>query len=58
MNSLRKMKEFIYLLDEKYYLIGGCECKECDDKKLIDLYKKFLYLTDNELFKDFDPREM
>ena len=58
MNELRKKKEFLYLLDGKYYIIGRCECKECDDEELISLYQEFLSLTDDELFKDFDPREM
>lgn len=58
MNELRKMKEFLYLLDGKYYIIGRCECKECDDEELISIYQEFLSLTNDELFKDFDPREM
>ena len=58
MNELRKKKKFLYLLDGKYYIIGRCECKECDDEELISLYQEFLSLTDDELFKDFDPREI
>jgi hypothetical protein len=58
MNELRKKKEFLYLLDGKYYIIGRCECKECDDEELISLYQEFLFLTDDELFKEFNPHEM
>ena len=58
MTSLKNKKEFIYKLGEKYYIIGGCECKECDDHELINLYQVFAFLTDDTEFKDYDVRKM
>ena len=37
MNDLRKKKEFLYLLDGKYFVIGKNERKECGDEELISL---------------------
>lgn len=58
MYKLRTMKEYLYLLDGKYFVIGMCECSECYDDDLISLYQEFLTLTNDELFRDFNPRDI
>ena len=58
MTRLKNKKEFIYYLGGKYYIIGGCECKECDDQELIQLFQRFLTLTDNDEFQNYEVREM
>lgn len=58
MITLNNKKEFIYALDNKYYIIGGCECKECDDNKLIQLYQDFIRLTSNDEFKNHEVQDI
>lgn len=58
MTSLKNKKEFIYKLGGKYYIIGECECKECEDHELINLYQEFVSLTEDKEFKDCDVRKM
>lgn len=58
MTSLDNTKEFIYELGGKYYIIGCCECRECDDQKLIDLFQKYVILTEETEFKEYVVSEM
>lgn len=55
---LKNMKELVYNLDGKYYIVGRCECKECKEKSIIELYNRFVELTSDEDFKFFNAREM
>lgn len=57
MTNLKDKKEFIYLLDGKYYLIGTCACEEVVDPELLEQYAKYNELTQNDEF-EYDVRKM
>ena len=52
-----KKKEFIYKLDNKYYILGKNICEECDNTEILELYNHFLDVCNisffNENYLDF-----
>lgn len=58
MIRLKNKKEFIYKLEDRYYILGGCTCKECNDQSILGDYRHFLELTQSEDFNDYDVRTM
>lgn len=58
--TLRNMKEFLYDLGGRYYIIGMSECRVCDNAELIALHKQFVALTNaaSEEFSKKDPRDI
>ena len=47
---LKDKIEFIYKLDDKYYLIGRSACEEIKDEGLIAEYEDFMFLANRDEF--------
>ena len=54
---LKDKREFLYELGNKFYIIGGCVCEECNNQKLLDEYREYKKLTSHSEFA-YHPREM
>lgn len=58
MVDLRSKKEFIYYLNEDYYLIGASICIKLNDELLIQKYNEFIEVVENSSFKDNNVHEI
>ena len=48
---LENKREYLYELGDKFYIIGGNACEECDDQGLIEEYRHFEKLTSHAEFE-------
>jgi len=47
---LKNKRDFLYEFGDKFFIIGGYVCGECDDNSLIEEYRRFETLTSHSEF--------
>ena len=58
LRDLYNKYEFVYKINNSYYIIGMNDCRKTDDVELIELYNKWVELTNDEEFINYDKRSI